>query len=211
MRIRKQYSIEMGHLVRNCSSERCAFSQHGHSAIIEVILCSSQLDNAGMVYDFGLMKGTIKQFIDSFDHCYVFWNKESEEFKESIKKLNRRWIEVDFNPTAENLALFFHGWIEYILSKTGKHNNESPDLHVASVIYHETATGYAQTEYDDVDMIFDDSFKYNHISPRLKMSDVSEHVTKDWSNDLKAIMQPTSMDSDGAVVDNPIPFHQIEN
>lgn len=210
MRIRKQYSIEMGHLVRNCSSERCAFSQHGHSAIIEVILSANALDNAGMVYDFGLMKGTIKQFIDSFDHCYVFWSKESEDFKEAIKKMNRRWIEVDFNPTAENLALFFHGWIEYILSKTRMRNNESPDLHVASVIYHETATGYAQTEYDDTDMIFDESFKYNHINPRLRMSDLSEHVAKDWSDDLKLIMHHRNMDS-GEVVDNPIPFHQIEN
>lgn len=195
----------MGHLVRNCSSERCAFSQHGHSAIIEVILSASALDNAGMVYDFGLMKGTIKQFIDSFDHCYVFWNKESEDFKEAIKKMNRRWIEVDFNPTAENLALFFHGWIEYILSKTRKHNNESSDLHVASVIYHETATGYAQTEYDDIDMIFDDDYNYNHINPRLKMSGLSSYIYKDWSEDLTKII------SHMEEVDNPAPFHQIEN
>lgn len=208
MRIRKQYSIEMGHLVRNCSSERCAFSQHGHSAIIEVILSASALDNAGMVYDFGLMKGTIKQFIDSFDHCYVFWSKESNEFKDYIKKFNHRWIEVDFNPTAENLALFFHGWLEYILSKTNMYNNESPDIHVASVIYHETATGYAQTEYDDVNMIFNDN--YDHIEPRLKIFKLSEHVTKDWSNDLKLIMHHRNMDS-GKVVDNPAPFHQIEN
>ena len=209
MRIRKQYSIEMGHLVRNCSSERCAFSQHGHSAIIEVILSASTLDNAGMVYDFGLMKGTIKQFIDSFDHCYVFWNKESDEFKDYIKKFNRRWIEVDFNPTAENLALFFHGWIEYILFKTRMHNNESPDIHVASVIYHETSTGYAQTEYDDVDLIYKNQ-DGERIDPRLKISELSEHVTKDWSDDLKLIMHHRNMDS-GKVVDNPIPFHQIEN
>lgn len=209
MRIRKQYNIEMGHLVRNCSSERCAFSQHGHSAIIEVILSANALDNAGMVYDFGLMKGTIKQFIDSFDHCYVFWSKESDEFKDYIKKYNRRWIEVDFNPTAENLALFFHGWIEFILSKTRMNNGESPQLHVASVIYHETATGYAQTEYDDVDLIYKNQ-DGERIDPKLKISELSEYVTKDWSDDLKLIMHHRNMDF-GKVVDNPIPFHQIEN
>lgn len=209
MRIRKQYSIEMGHLVRNCSSERCAFSQHGHSAIIEVILSANALDNAGMVYDFGLMKGTIKQFIDSFDHCYVFWSKESDEFKDYIKKYNRRWIEVDFNPTAENLALFFHGWIEFILSKTRMNNGESPQLHVASVIYHETATGYAQTEYDDVDLIYKNQ-DGERIDPKLKISELSKYVTKDWSDDLKLIMHHRNMDF-GKVVDNPIPFHQIEN
>jgi len=194
----------MGHLVRNCSSERCAFSQHGHSAIIEVILGAGSLDNAGMVYDFGLMKGTIKQFIDSFDHCYVFWNKESEDFKEAIKKMNRRWIEVDFNPTAENLALFFHGWIEYILSKTRMNNNESPNLHVASVIYHETATGYAQTEYDDVDLIYKNQ-DGEEIDPKLKTTGISSYVYKDWSEDLKKIISYTEE------VENPIPFHQIEN
>ena len=199
----------MGHLVRNCSSERCAFSQHGHSAIIEVILSANALDNAGMVYDFGLMKGTIKQFIDSFDHCYVFWSKESDEFKDYIKKYNRRWIEVDFNPTAENLALFFHGWIEFILSKTRMNNGESPQLHVASVIYHETATGYAQTEYDDVDLIYKNQ-DGERIDPKLKISELSEYVTKDWSDDLKLIMHHRNMDF-GKVVDNPIPFHQIEN
>ena len=209
MRIRKQYNIEMGHLVRNCSSERCAFSQHGHSAIIEVILSANALDNAGMVYDFGLMKGTIKQFIDSFDHCYVFWSKESDEFKDYIKKYNRRWIEVDFNPTAENLALFFHGWTEFILSKTRMNNGESPQLHVASVIYHETATGYAQTEYDDVDLIYKNQ-DGERIDPKLKISELSEYVTKDWSDDLKLIMHHRNMDF-GKVVDNPIPFHQIEN
>lgn len=201
MRIRKQYSIEMGHLVRNCSSERCAFSQHGHSAIVEVILSADTLDNAGMVYDFGLMKGTIKQFIDSFDHCYVFWNKESEEFKDSIKKLNRRWIETDFNPTAENLALFFHGWIEYILKHTKMKNDESDNLHVASVIYHETATGYAQTEYDDVDLIYKNK-DGEDLVPRLSWTDISDHVKKDWTNDLSYIFR-------GYTAVNPEPFKQI--
>ena len=59
-------------------------------------------------------------------------------------------------------------------------------------------------------MPIDDSFEYNHISPRLKMTEISEYVTKDWSNDLKLIMHHRNMDS-GKVVDNPVPFHQIEN
>jgi len=202
MKIRKKYSIEMGHLVRNCSSERCAFSQHGHSAEIEVILCGSKLDNAGMLYDFGLMKGTIKQFIDSFDHCYVYWNKEADDFKQAIHKFNRRWIEVNFNPTAENLALFFHGWIENLLSHTVMMNGESQDLHVASVIYHETATGYAQTEYEDVDMIFDDGDN-DYPKPLLGITDISPFVIRDWGNDLMTIYGSDD------VIKNPEPFKQI--
>lgn len=202
MLIRKKYNIEMGHLVRNCSSERCAWSQHGHSAIIEVILSASKLDNAGMVYDFGLMKGTIKQFIDSFDHCYVFWDKESDEFKNYIKKFNRRWLEVNFNPTAENLALFFHGQIEYILKHTIMKNDEDPNLHVASVIYHETATGYAQTEYDDVEMIFENK-PGESLKPRLDLITIPDEVYKDWSENLKYILW------DAHEIENPEPFRQI--
>ena len=202
MLIRKKYNVEMGHLVRNCSSERCAWSQHGHSAVIEVILCANKLDNAGMVYDFGLMKGTIKQLIDSFDHCYVFWDKESEEFKDYIKKFNKRWLEVNFNPTAENLALFFHGQIEYILQHTLKKNDEDPELHVASVIYHETDTGYAQTEYEDVNMIFENN-PGEEIRPKLDFMEIPDEVHKDWSLDLKKILW------DGKQIENPEPFRQI--
>jgi 6-pyruvoyltetrahydropterin/6-carboxytetrahydropterin synthase len=149
MIIRKQFSVEMGHIVRNCSSARCAHSQHGHSAIIEVLLEGSKLDNAGMLYDFGLMKGTIKQFIDMFDHCYVFWDKDDPEFIEYIKKYNERWISLPFNPTAEMLSLMFMNAINWILTGTIKNNGETSDLRCTGVIYHETATGYAQCSLAD--------------------------------------------------------------
>ena len=50
--------------MRNCSSERCRKSMHGHNYIVEVFFESDILDNGHMVCDFGLTKGTIKDFID---------------------------------------------------------------------------------------------------------------------------------------------------
>ena len=131
MIIRKQYRVEMGHIVRNCSSDRCAHSMHGHSAIIEVLLEGTHLDRAGMLYDFGLMKTTIKQFIDAFDHCYVFWDKDDPEYIASIKKFCDRWVSLPFNPTAEMLSLMFMNAINKILKLTLKRNGESPDMHIA--------------------------------------------------------------------------------
>lgn len=144
MIIRKKYRVEMGHIVRNCSSKRCAHSMHGHSAIIEVLLEGSKLDNAGMLYDFGLMKGSVKQFIDMFDHCYVFWDNDDPEYIESIKKFCDRWISLPFNPTAEMLSIMFMNAINQIIRYTKKYNGEAGDLVCTGVIYHETESGYAQ-------------------------------------------------------------------
>ena len=46
MIIRKTYSIEGAHCVRNCTSERCSHSIHGHSAVIEVFLESRSGEKA---------------------------------------------------------------------------------------------------------------------------------------------------------------------
>ena len=59
MIIRKLFKFEGAHIVRDCSSDRCKKSIHGHSYLAEVKFKASHLDNAGMVLDFGLMKSTI--------------------------------------------------------------------------------------------------------------------------------------------------------
>ena len=138
MKIRKKYRVESAHVVRNCTSERCSHSIHGHSAEIEVLLQSYYLDNAQMVYDFGLMKNGIGGFIDLFDHCYILCSKDSEEFKEFIKKSCDRWIEIPFNPSAEMLSLFMLVYVNRIIDSTNPRNGEDDSLVCLSVRYHET-------------------------------------------------------------------------
>ena len=48
MIIRKRFRVESSHVVRNCTSERCSHSHHGHSAVIDVFFEGRQLDNAQM-------------------------------------------------------------------------------------------------------------------------------------------------------------------
>lgn len=59
MRIRKLFKFENAPIVRNCSSERCKHSIHGHSYQIELILEAKRLDHGQMVYDFGLLKSSM--------------------------------------------------------------------------------------------------------------------------------------------------------
>lgn len=197
MVIRKEYKVESAHIVRNCTSHRCSHSIHGHSAVIEVMLEGKELDNAQMLYDFGLMKGTVKEFIDSMDHCYILCDRDTNEFKDFIKQNCDRWIELPFNPSAEMLSIFLFKNIQNILSRTLFSNGEDIDLDVKSVRYHETTTGWAEADFQDVKNIWkldwDEMIKY------------SEGVKKDWSEDLKKIMF-----TDFECVYNPIIEQQIK-
>lgn len=145
MIIRKLFRFESAHIVRGCSTDRCRWNIHGHSFRVEVFLRSDVLDNAGMVMDFGLLKPWVKEIFEAFDHSYLMWSAEGEEFRNSIRAMSRRWIELPFSPTAENLARFFHWMIARILDRTQFRNGES-GIEVKSVRVHETDTGYAETE-----------------------------------------------------------------
>lgn len=175
MKIRKLFKVESSHIVRNCSSDRCSKSVHGHSAKIEIVLESSGLDDAGMVYDFGLMKGSIKEFIDSMDHCHIMWNKDSEEYKNFFKKYNERWIELPFNPSAEMLSLFIFHVVKHIIEHTDKKNNES-DIIVNSVRYHETDTGWAECNADDYERLWDHNWDYKLTFSEKCLSNVNDYL-----------------------------------
>lgn len=194
MKIRKEFRVESAHIVRNCTSHRCSHSIHGHSAVIEVFLESTNLDNAGMVYDFGLMKGTVKSFIDSMDHCYILCDKDDPEFRDFIKKTCDRWIELPFNPSAECLSMFVKWGVSKILSNTRTANGESLDLHCTGVRYHETTTGWAECNSDDMAILWDHEW-VNQIK-------FSDGVLRDWTNDLNDVMN-------GKLIDNPIVKQQI--
>ena len=188
MVIRKEFRVESSHIVRNCSSWRCSHSVHGHSAVIEVMLEGTTLDNAGMLYDFGLMKSTIKQFIDSSDHCHLIWSKDEPEYKEFFKKTNDRWIELPLNPSAENLSMYYMRGIQNILDHTRMMNGETTNLRVKAVRYHETTTGWAECSQSDVEILWDPDWDNQIV--------YSEGVTNDWSNDLKMIYK-------GIKIENP--------
>ncbi len=150
MRIRKTFKFENAHIVRNCTSDRCSRSIHGHSYVVELILQAHRLDHGQMVYDFGLLKSHIKELIDSFDHAITFWNKDDSDYIQMCKNFSARWVSLPVSPSAEQFSRVIFYWADKVLENTQTQNGEQ-DVSVYSVIVHETATGYAQCFKEDVE------------------------------------------------------------
>lgn len=176
MIIRKMFKFENAHIVRDCSSKRCRTSIHGHSYKVEVFLSATHLDNAGMVYDFGLMKKGIKTIIDSFDHATTIYDKDSDEYINAIKAHSQRWVSIPLNPSAEQFSRIFFVFIDALLKLTVMQNAES-GVSVYSVIVHETDTGYAQCFRDD-------AYNENMGVVNLNEIEFSEDVIAEWEDPL---------------------------
>jgi 6-pyruvoyltetrahydropterin/6-carboxytetrahydropterin synthase len=174
MIIRKEFKFENAHIVRGCSTKRCSQNIHGHSYIVEVLLESNYLDNGQMVYDFGLTKVYIKDFIDSFDHAITLWSGDSKEYINDMKKHSNRWIELPVSPSAEQFSRVFFVVIDKILKLSTMHNNEK-EVKVHSIIVHETKTGYAQCFREDA---------YSNLMGKIDIADIkfSKDVSIEWKN-----------------------------
>lgn len=203
MIIRKQFDVEMAHVVRNCSSSRCRLSQHGHSATIELFFESRGLsDNDHMLMDFGLMKKSIKQFVDGMDHCYVFSDQDTEEFKDFHRKYDERYIGVPFNPSAEMLTVFIHVVVQRILDCTELNNGEK-EIKLRGVRYHETKSGYAECDSLDAKNLW----RGDYFS-RLEFS---EGVMRDWDPELvKCITELIEGKSARLLFSNPTIKQQVD-
>ncbi len=173
MIIRKLFKFESAHIVRNCLTDRCKFSIHGHSYKVEVLLESKFLDNGQMVVDFGVLKEDIKSLIDSFDHTTIFWDQDNKEYIDFIKKFSKRWVSLPISPSAEQLARVIYLIVESSI-KHHKFTNGEKEVSVHSIIVHETDTGYAQAFREDL---------YNKDIPliNLKSVEFSPQVVSEWS------------------------------
>ena len=149
MLIRKLFRFENAHIVRNCTSQRCSRSIHGHSYQVEIILEAHAFDNGQMVYDFGLLKGHIKDLVDSFDHAIAFWDKDDAEYIAYCQQFSARWISMPVSPSAEQFSRLIFVLVDAVLKQTVMQNGEA-DVVLNSVIVHETQTGYAQAFRADI-------------------------------------------------------------
>jgi len=174
MLIRKLFKFENAHIVRNCTSDRCKRSIHGHSYKVELLLKASKLDHGQMVYDFGLLKGVIKELFDSFDHAICFWQKDDTAYIDACKTFSARWISLPVSPSAEQFSRIFFYLAQQVLRSTTTQNGEG-DVQVYSVIVHETDTGYAQSFQEDIK---------NEQMGILSLDQIvfSEQVVSEWSD-----------------------------
>lgn len=174
MLIRKLFKFENAHIVRNCTSDRCKRSIHGHSYKVELILKASKLDHGQMVYDFGLLKGVIKELFDSFDHAICFWQDDSAEYIQACKTFSARWVALPVSPSAEQFSRIFFYLAQQVLKSTETQNGEG-DVEVYSVIVHETDTGYAQSFLEDIQ-----NTQMGELD--LESIEFSDQVRLEWSD-----------------------------
>ncbi len=174
MIIRKLYKFENAHIVRQCTSRRCSRSLHGHSYKVELLFGSTTLDRGQMVYDFGLTKGMIKEFIDSFDHAITLWSGDDPAYLTDMKKWSERWVQLPVNPSAEQFARTIFLIVDRVMEQTEMVNGES-DVQLEGVIVHETETGYAHADRKD-------AYDSTMGPTNLHTITFSERVKEEWSN-----------------------------
>jgi 6-pyruvoyltetrahydropterin/6-carboxytetrahydropterin synthase len=174
MIIRKLFKFENAHIVRGCSTQRCSQNVHGHSYKVEVLLESNYLDNGQMIYDFGLMKQSIKELLEAFDHSITLWSGDKRTYIEDMKKHSARWVELPVSPSAEQFSRVIYLMVEQVLLCTGMVNGER-EVKLHSIIVHETETGYAQGFKEDA---------YNKLMGSISLADIkfSKQVKSEWKN-----------------------------
>lgn len=104
IRCTRRIEFDAGHRVIG-HKHKCKFL-HGHRYALEVTMISQELDNCGMVIDFGTIKEVMQQWIDdNFDHTLILHNSD-KILGDSIENITGQKVYyLDSNPTAENIAL----------------------------------------------------------------------------------------------------------
>lgn len=134
--IRKQFKFEMAHQLFDSYSADCHENLHGHSYILELYIRSIDLDNTGMVVDFGEVKSLVGDYINSWDHSLTMPNSFPEDYLNMLSKFTKKMHIVSYNPTAENMA---KDMFEHIQNMLKDYN-----FTVYKVRLHETTTGWAE-------------------------------------------------------------------
>ncbi len=105
-RICKTLEIENGHML-SMHPDKCQFP-HGHTRRVEFVLEAEELDAAGMVCDFKIIKEAVGDYLDTFDHalCMNTLDKMYAPFK---KAYGERVIGFEAtDPTTEVMAREFY-------------------------------------------------------------------------------------------------------
>ncbi len=144
IRLTKEFDFEAAHALFNYDG-KCK-NMHGHSYRLFVTVKGEPLEDKsspklGMVMDFGNLKSIVKKMIvDKFDHAVIV-NSEADYVDEiSNKELFYRKIILPFQPTCENMVIYF---AEKISEKLPK------EVTLYSVKLYETSNSFAEWVADD--------------------------------------------------------------
>jgi len=139
VRVTKIFRFEMAHAL--WGYDGLCKNIHGHSYILKVTVSGEPISNPndikdGMVIDFGDLKRIAKtNIVDIFDHCLVLNKKAPVDKFTGVDEMFDRKMYTDFQPTAENLVVYFADILK----------RELPDnVKLESLVLFETANSYAE-------------------------------------------------------------------
>lgn len=103
-------AFDSAHFLKDYSG-KCS-NIHGHRWKIEVEISGESLqrqgEKRGMLIDFSDIKKAVKALADEFDHCLIIEkNSLKENTLSALKEEQFKIIELQFRPTAENIAYYF--------------------------------------------------------------------------------------------------------
>lgn len=139
VRVTKEFSFDMAHALHNYDG--LCRNIHGHTYRFQVTLIGEPNAVAGdpklgMVIDFSTLKSIVRsEIVERFDHSLVV-SKAQDLPRENVSfQHSDKFIVVDFQPTAENLVIYF---AERIAGRLP----QGMELHSARLW--ETPTSYAE-------------------------------------------------------------------
>jgi len=145
-RISKTFEVENGHMLSK-HPDACKFP-HGHSRKIELVLEADDLDQNEMVCDYKVVKATMKEYLDSFDHaiCMNTEDKNYTHFKESFGERVIGFEGVD--PTTEIMARTIYDTFKERLAAYADQNerryNLASGVRIVKVRVWETSSSWSE-------------------------------------------------------------------
>lgn len=143
IRITKEFVFDMAHALQNYDG--LCQNIHGHTYKLQVTLLGTPCNDInspkyGMVLDFSVLKNVVKTpIVDRFDHALVVpQNGKFEQLRQF--QTEGKFIEVPFQPTCENLTIYF---VDEIKDKLPK------NVELFSVRLYETPTSFAEWFAED--------------------------------------------------------------
>lgn len=119
IRVTKQFDFEMAHVLSGYDG-LCS-NIHGHSYKLDVTVTGEIFQKPGhpkngMVMDLGDLKDIVQtHVIDKLDHTFMVSNAVPPDSLAGLRKNTKRLLEVNFQPTSENIALYIAGILKQIL------------------------------------------------------------------------------------------------
>lgn len=146
--ITKEFTWDMAHMLGG--HEGLCKNLHGHTYKMQVEVCRIDGDviknceaSKSMVVDFKDLKNIVKaKIVEPLDHAFMYWNQSPDaaehQIADILRSTGKKVVEVNFRPTAEEMAIDFFDQLSKDLEDCG--------LDVLCIRVWETPSSFAEVK-----------------------------------------------------------------